>query len=172
MLSIAWRGSSSHVQHVDGVFFQSVDHFFHSFDNSFAFGFDIFDVRNNLHDIHEEIFVSLVFFFSWVLSDTLGGVGHKGFKIFKGGFELGDQKLGVNRGPGSDFGVQCGLKGLNVDFKPGDIHGGGNFGNFNLNDFEGLDFFVKKFQIGDFGSDSIQKGVFPLNVFLLALSSF
>lgn len=114
----------------------------------------------------------MVFFVSWVLFDALGGVGNKLFEVFKGGFELGDQKLGVNRCPGSDFGVQCGFKGLNVNFKPGNIDGGGNFSNLGLNDFKGLDFFVEKFQIWNFGSYSVQKRVFPLHVFLLAFGAF
>lgn len=81
------------------MLFQVGDHVFESDDDAFSLGFDIFDIRNDLHNLHEQLIVVLEVFIGGVFGYSLIRLLDKVLEVLQSCFELVQQEFCVHLVP-------------------------------------------------------------------------
>jgi len=92
-------GIDSFLLHGNTLFFKSIDHSFHSENNTFSLGFNFLVIGDCFHNVHQKGDI-VRFFLGRVLGNSWFGFINESFKVRKSLFELSLQERSVSGNPG------------------------------------------------------------------------
>ena len=167
----------------NGVLLKFHDHALHAFQHGINLALHVLHLRNVLHDVHQELAILFLLFFSEFLSvllhhhvlwiDLQPVVGSRGefLQVLESSLELVNQEVRVNFDPNAHTHLECFDKVAQINFEPILLNGADDLGDVGLDLPQLRDLLVEQFHIWDLLSAALKQQVSTLDR-LLALDFF